>query len=320
MLRDHAQAPLRIHPFRLAAIGLALLAGLSVGAPAALGTPPSDTSFTIPVSSAEGIAAGQGMTFYAGELNTGDIYRGDIRTETARLFIDAPAGRQAVGMKVDLAHQLLFVAGGTTGQAYVYSTVTGANVAAFQLTNGPAFINDVALTRDGAWFTNSAAAELYFVPVSAQGQLGTVRTLHLTGPAADTSSSFNLNGILASPDGKTLIVDHTGLGTLYAVDPMTGASTRILVNGDPTTLLTSPDGLVLQGHTMWVMENFANRVTRLALSADLATATVETSDTSPLFQSPSTAALIGNTLAVVNSQFATGAGTPFEIVLSEARR
>ena len=317
MLREHTQTP---NKFRLAAACLALLAGGAIGAPAALGAPPpSDTSFTVPLNSAEGIAAGAGMTFYAGELNSGDIYRGNIRTETADLFIDAPTGRQAVGMKADLPHQLLFVAGGSTGQAYVYSTRTGADVAAFQLTNGPAFINDVVVTRDGAWFTNSAAGELYFIPVSPQGQLGQVRTLTLTGPAANTSTAFNLNGIIASPDGKTLIVDHTGLGTLYTVDPTTGASAQILVNGDPHAVLTSPDGLVLQGHTLWVMENFQNRVTRLALSADLSAANIEETDASSLFQSPSTAALFGNTLAVVNSQFGTGAGTPFEIVLVDAR-
>jgi hypothetical protein len=37
-------------------------------------------------------------------------------------FIDAPAGQQALGMKADVAHQLLFVARGFTGHAYVYDT------------------------------------------------------------------------------------------------------------------------------------------------------------------------------------------------------
>ena len=34
----------------------------------------------------------------------------------------------------------------------------------------------------------------------------------------------NLNGIAATPNGKTLIVSHSSLGALYTVDPHTGAS------------------------------------------------------------------------------------------------
>ena len=63
-------------------------------------------------SSAEGIAAGRGSTFYAGDLFGGDIFRGDVQRGSAELFIDAPDGRMAVGMAADVAHDLLFVAGG----------------------------------------------------------------------------------------------------------------------------------------------------------------------------------------------------------------
>ena len=41
-------------------------------------------------TSAEGIAAGQGTTFYAGDLFAGDIFRGDCPAGTAELFIDVP--------------------------------------------------------------------------------------------------------------------------------------------------------------------------------------------------------------------------------------
>ncbi|WP_191997128.1 hypothetical protein [Arthrobacter sedimenti] len=71
-----------------------------------------------------------------------------VRKGTAELFIDAPEGRAAVGLKADVRNKLLFVSGGATGQAYVYDTRTGATVAEFQLTTGDAFINDVTLTKD----------------------------------------------------------------------------------------------------------------------------------------------------------------------------
>jgi sugar lactone lactonase YvrE len=143
----------------------------------------------------------------------------------AEVFIDAPAGRQAVGMAADLAHDLLFVAGGFTGQGYVDDLGTGATVASYQLavpspTAAPptTVINDVAVTRRGAWFTDSRQAQLYFVPVSRTGVPGPSRTLALSGPAADTSGDFNLNGIQATANGKTLIVAHSGTGQLYTVE------------------------------------------------------------------------------------------------------
>ena len=66
-------------------------------------------------SSAEGIAAGPGATFYAGDLVRGHIFRGDLERGTAELFVNAPEARMAMGVAADVAHELLFVAGGRTG-------------------------------------------------------------------------------------------------------------------------------------------------------------------------------------------------------------
>src|SRR3954453_17683568 len=92
---------------RRAAAGL--VASLSLLLPTALpvaATPPSEEIVLDGATSAEGIAAGEGRTFYAGELSTGDIFRGDIRDKTATRFIDAPAGRAAAGMKADTCNNL----------------------------------------------------------------------------------------------------------------------------------------------------------------------------------------------------------------------
>ena len=119
---------------------------VSVGA-ARVATPPRATVIVLPgASSTEGIAVGRGSTFYAGYLLRGDIFRGDLQRGTADGFIASPAGRMATGMKVDVPSGLLFVAGGPTGQAYVYDTATGATVAIYQLGDSAAgtSINDVA--------------------------------------------------------------------------------------------------------------------------------------------------------------------------------
>lgn len=267
-------------------------------------------------TSAEGIAAGQGSTFYAGDLFTGDIFRGDVRRGSAELFIDAPAGAQAGGMIVDLAHRLLMVAGGFTGQAYVYDLDTGDTLATYQLgAAGSSLINDVALTKDGAWFTDTFQPRLYFVPVSPTGDLGPSETVPLTGPAADVSGQFNLNGIRATPNGKTLIVAHTANGALYTVDPETGASQTVAGVSVPNV-----DGILLEAGHLWAVQNFSNQISRVRLDPDLASGVVEQVITSDLFQVPATAARFGNRLAAVNAKFDTGfppTADQYEVVLVE---
>lgn len=293
---------------------VALVAALAVSAAAAR---PAEVIVLPGASSAEGIAAGRGATFYAGDLFRGDIFRGDVQRGSADLFIDAPAGRMAVGMAADLAHDLLFVAGGFTGQGYVYDTRSGATVATYQFASPPAtVVNDVALTQDGAWFTDSLQAKLYFVPVSSVGVPGPFSTLALSGPAADTSGQFNLNGIQATPTGKTLIVAHSGNGELYTVDPASGASATIAGVSVPNV-----DGIVLQGRRLWAVQNFSNQVTRIRLSAHLTSGAVEEVITSDLFQVPATAARFGSRLAVVNAKFDTGlppTADQYEVVLVDS--
>jgi sugar lactone lactonase YvrE len=303
---------------RRAAVPLLLLVLLAALAAPAVASRPAEVIVLPGASSAEGIAAGRGATFYAGDLFRGDIFRGNIRRGTAKLFIDAPEGRQAVGMAVDVAHDLLFVAGGFTGQGYIYDTRSGATVASYQFgTPASSLINDVALTKDGAWFTDSFQARLYLVPVSRAGVPGpTFRTLALSGPAADlseTSGDVNLNGIQATHNGKTLIVAHSANAQLYTVDPTTGSSATIAGVSVPNV-----DGIVLAGRRLWAVQNFSNQVSRIRLRPDLTSGVVEEVITSDLFQIPTTAARFGSRLAVVNAKFDTGippTADQYEVVL-----
>lgn len=281
---------------------LALLASTLTLAPATATPGQRSQVIVLPgASSAEGIAAGKGTTFYAGDLGRGDIFTGDLRRGTAELLIDAPDGRFAVGMAADTRHDLLFVAGGSTGQAYVYNTRTRTPLTSHEL-GDPAgsFINGVVFTPSGAWFTDSLAARLYFVPVVC-GVPGPARTLQLTGPAAVLTEEFNLNGIGATPSGRTLVVTHTGLGKLFTVDPRTGVSTEIAGVSVPDA-----DGLVLADRRVWVMQFFQNQVSEWRLSADLTSGTLVERITDPLFAAPSSAARFGSRLAVVNTHFDTG--------------
>jgi sugar lactone lactonase YvrE len=257
-------------------------------------------------SSAEGIAAGRGATFYAGDLLRGDIFRGDLQHGTAELFINAPDGRMAMGMAADVAHDLLFVAGGFTGQGYIYNNRSGVTVASYQFGDpATSLVNDVALTNEGAWFTDSFQPRLFFVPVSQAGVPETTfRTLAVSGPAAAISPLTdlpNLNGIQATPNGKTLVVAHSVNAQLHTIDPTTGASATIA-----GVSLPHVDGIVLEAERLWAVQNRSNQVSQIRLRPDLTSGVVEEVITSDLFQIPTTATRIGSRLAVVNSHMDHG--------------
>ncbi|MEO6207711.1 MAG: hypothetical protein ABIP77_07135, partial [Candidatus Limnocylindrales bacterium] len=179
-------------------------------------------------------------------------------------------------------------------------------------------INDVVVADGAAWFTDSVQPHLYRVPIAADGTIGTPSTLVVTGPAAHLSGAFpppSLNGIAASPNGKTLIVAHSGDGTLYTVNPETGASEAI-AGAD----LPDVDGILVEAGRVWAVQNFRNQVTELRLSSDLSSSTVERVITGPRFEVPTAVAGEGSRLALVSAKFDTGfppTATSFEVVIVE---
>lgn len=264
----------------------------------------------------EGIAVGTGTTFYVGSIPTGAIYRGDLRTGEGQVLVPGQDGRAAIGLKYDERTGLLFVAGGMTGYAYVYDGETGENVVEIQLTTASSFINDVVITRDAAYFTNSMQPILYRVPLENNGDLPaspTVEEIPLTGDYQFTPNAFNANGIAATPNGKTLIIVNSVDGVLYNVDPDTGIATRIDLGG---ASVLNGDGILLQGKTLYVVQNRLNQIAVVELSPDFTEGTIVDMITSPAFRVPTTIARFGNWLYAVNARFGTTPtpDTEYEVV------
>jgi len=264
----------------------------------------------------EGIASGTGTTFYVGSIPTGAVYRGDLRTGEGEILVPAQAGRAAIGLKYDERTGLLFVAGGPTGYAYVYNGETGANVAEIQLTTGPSFINDVVVTRDAAYFTNSFQPVIYRVPLANNGELPpnpTSEEIPLSGDYQFTAGAFNANGIAATPNGKTLIIVNSTEGALYNVDPTTGIATRIDLGGGS---VPNGDGILLQGKTLYVVQNQLNQIAVVELNSDFTEGTIVDTITSSAFRVPTTIARFGNSLYAVNARFGTPPtpDTEYEVV------
>ena len=248
----------------------------------------------------EGIATGRGTSFYVGSLRDGAIYRGSVLTGRGSVLVPGQAGRAATGIEVDRRNRL-WVSGGATGAGRVYDAATGAELASYQFATGTTFVNDVVVTRDAAYFTDSLNPVLYVVPIGRGGRLGEARTLPLTGELEYTDG-FNVNGIEASPDGRTLLVVQSNKGLLYAVRARTGTTTQVDLGG---ASLTNGDGLLRRGRTLYVVRNRLNQIAVVALGRAYRSGTVTGTITDPNFDVPTTVAPFGPFLYAVNARFGT---------------
>ncbi|HWL35012.1 MAG TPA: hypothetical protein VNQ77_02345 [Frankiaceae bacterium] len=250
----------------------------------------------------EGIAGGTGTTFYVGSIPTGAVRVGDYRTGVVDELVPAQSGRAAIGLKYDRG--LLWVAGGPTGKAFVYDATTGDDVAVHTLTTAATFVNDVVLTRDAAYFTDSVNPVLYRIARNPDGSPGALTVLPLTGDLVYTSG-FNVNGIAATPDGTTLFVVQSNKAALYVVDAATGVTTLVPLT-DPaggTESLVNADGILLDGRTVYVVQNRGNAVAEVLLAPDYSSGVVVSRTQVAAFQVPTTIAEHGSSLYAVNARF-----------------
>lgn len=305
-----------IHQMRRWLAGLAVLV-LMVGLIPAVtqAAPPWPDSINLPNGwLPEGVVTGRGPIIYSGSRRDGAIYAADLRTGQGAILVPGQAGRVAVGLSFDARSNYIFVAGGPTGTGSIYDATTGALVQEYALTTG-GFVNDVIVTREAAYFTQSARAEYYRVPLGPAGEPGnasSATTIPLIGDWQQVAG-FNANGIEATPNGKSLIIVNSTTGNLYRVEPATGVATLIDLGA---ATVTAGDGILLQGKTLYVVRNRLNQIAVVQLASDLSSGVITNVLTSPAFDIPTTVALFGNALYAVNARFSTPPtlDTPYNIV------
>ncbi|MFG2049750.1 superoxide dismutase [Micromonospora sp. NPDC048935] len=266
----------------------------------------------------EGIATA-GRYAYVGSRATGAIQRLDLVTGQGTT-IGAATGTPSLGLKIDPRGRL-FVAGGTAGDARVLDTRTGRVLASYQFATTPTFVNDVVLTPDAAYFTDSNRPVLYRLPLGRGGALPPAdgfTTIALTGAYAQVGTGVNLNGITTTPDGSALIVVQSNTGTLYRVDPATGATTVVDV---PGYTFTNGDGLLRRGRTLYVVQNSLNQIAVATLNHTGTGGTVTGTITDPSFDVPTTVAEALGRLYLPNGRFTTPPTptTPYTVVAVHAR-
>lgn len=254
----------------------------------------------------EGVVVGNGLDIYAGSLATGAIYRADLRTGQGEIVVPPPGdGIIAVGLSFDRRSNFLFVAGGSAGAGYVYDVETGEIVAYYPFTVEFSFINDVIVTRSAAYFTDSFRPYFYRIPLGTAGELpddGAVEEILLTGDFDFTPGAFNANGIDATPNGKSLLIVNSTSGELYHVEPETGIASMVDLGG---ATLENGDGILLDGMTLYVVQNSLNQISVVQFYDDLTAGEVVATITSPAFDTPTTITEFGNFLYLVNARFGT---------------
>lgn len=293
---------------------LAAITGLSTaGATAGTGAklsgyaPGKPVEYVLPGAQVfpEGIGTLPGTkAFFVSSTTDGTIFRGDTRRPGTRVF--APGGADgrttAVGLKADRRGHLV-VAGGATGKIFVLSTRDGSTVKVLDTQPGAeaTFLNDVVISGGYAYVTDSNRPKLFRVALHRDGSVGELETfVDFTGSAFAYQPGFNANGIVATRDGRFLVIVQSGTGKLFRVDTRTKAVREVDLGG---ASVPNGDGLLLVGRTLYVAQNMQELITPVTLTRNAGAGVVGTGTTGPQLKYPTTLARDGRRLLAVNSQF-----------------
>ena len=245
----------------------------------------------------EGITTAGPFAWF-GSLADGDIYRADLLTGEGEVISQGP-GTPSVGLTVDVRDRL-FVSGGTAGDARVVDGRTGEVLATYDLGGG--FVNDVVVTKDYAYFTDSQRPVIHRLHLGPGGRLtDTFDQLALHGEWEQVDG-FNANGIATSPDGKSLLVVNSTTGRLFRVDPDNGHAHQVDLGDDS---LANGDGMLRTGRTLYVAQNTRNQVATVRLDRAASTGRVVETRTSDDFDTPTTIARFAGALYLPNARFTT---------------
>lgn len=268
--------------------------------------------------------------FYVSEVTGGEISRGRVKDPDARAWLggNGTDGRvTARGVTVDRLGRV-YIAGGpnrTSDPArpdrpdlWVYSP-SGRLLAALQVPAAGAFLNDVAIGPDGAaYFTDSNATPRIFRV--AQDRRGwSVSTWVDASSTIDNGGPFNLNGIVASPDGRALLAVQSSTGQLWRFDLRTKRIDQVAVAGGAD--LTGGDGLVLVGTTLSVVRNFPRQLVTLELADRWTRATLVSASPTDPNRVFTTAKYDRGRLLAVDSRFddGTNSAPPYQVVALPVR-
>ena len=252
----------------------------------------------------EGVTT-DGRSLYVGSLATGAILRADPRTGRTEILPKSATGKPAVGVDYDRRREVIWVAGGPTGEVRVHQADDGALLRTYTFPAGARFVNDLVVTRTAVYATDSRNAVLGVVPLDRRSHTRLpssrkISTLRLEGDF-ELRPDFNANGIVRS-DGWLLLV-QSNTGKLFRVDPDTGDATAVDLGG---STLRNGDGLEVDDDILYVVRNRNNLVAVVDLGCELTEGEV-VDEIKGDVNVPTTVALVRGDLWALNARFG---GTP----------
>jgi hypothetical protein len=248
---------------------------------------------------AEGIELGKGHEFFVGanslssafgeaffgiphELSesAGAIYKGNLRTGEGAILAP-PTGKPVSGLSYDPRTDYLYAATGsfdydansgsfiTQDQGViVYDASSGDVITEITFGDGMT-INDCLVTRAAVYCTDSFNPDLYKVVLENGGRLPSTPVFEVIPmPGFVMVAGFNANGLVGDFDGRQLVIVNISTGVLYRVDTASGEATPLEIEG-AEQLFVDGDGLYLDGRTLYIVQNFQDKIAVVQLSGDL---------------------------------------------------
>ncbi|MEU0404677.1 superoxide dismutase [Streptomyces sp. NPDC006197] len=264
------------------------------------------TGFPLPKGfQPEGVAIGHSPYAYFGSLADGAVYKASLATGEGRIVHQGlGAGHSTVGLKIDRPERRLFLAGGWSREIRVVDARSGALLRHFTgLGAETTMVNDVILTPDAAWFTDSFQPQLYRLALDRTGEPAHELTVLPLGGDWTQGPDFSANGIERTPDGRALLVVDVFQdgGSLLRVDPRTGVARAVDLGG---LKIPHGDGLLLLGRDLYIVQQAVNQIDVVRLDATGTRGTAIARITDPdRFRVPTTAAAWGDRIYLPNARF-----------------
>jgi DNA-binding beta-propeller fold protein YncE len=264
----------------------------------------------------EGIELGKDQDFFVGTLafsgnptNAGAIYKGNLVTGEGKVLV-APTGKGLSGLSYDARTDYLYaVTGFSSGFSgpwweqgvKVYAGTSGRLLAEIIFGDG-ILINDILVTDKAVYCTDSANAALYKISLEDNGRVFSSEAEKIEMTGFEMAEGLNANGLVGDFDGKQLVIVNITTGVLYLVDTETGAASPVAIQGEEQ-LFPDGDGLYMDGRTLYIMQNFTQKIAVVELSEDLTQGTFVKNLVSENFAIPTTIIGFGNCIYAINTHF-----------------
>jgi len=243
----------------------------------------------------EGIELGKGHEFFVGGFSfssvlvpafggpthpmseyAGAIYKGNLRTGEGAILVP-PTDKPVSGLSYDPRTDYLYAATGFTDLVngiiidqgvIVYDASSGEFIMEIEFGDN-IVINDCLVTRTAVYCTDSFNPNLYKLVLEKGGRLPSTPVFEVIPmPGFEMPGLFNANGLVGDFDGKQLVIVNIDSGVLYRVDTASGEASPLEIEGTEQ-LFPNGDGLYLKGRTLYIMQNFFNKIAVVQLSGDL---------------------------------------------------